>query len=146
MANFDRRFDEYDYGALPQHAEPTLQEQALEILGRVRPEVDKSVSLDSAHARELAASILVPILSLVQLHAKDLATRPVLEEGIHQLLSEISSLAVTWTQRWSTEDQLAARREAEDLLRQWLAPRKPVIVTGLRSKVIGGVFPSGTIQ
>ena len=86
------------------------------------PTPDPAVRLDSPHARQLAASQLVPTLMTLLLHAKDIAQHPVLEEGVHELLSDMSSVCIQMNTRWSSDEQRAMRQTAETILRAFDAP------------------------
>lgn len=113
----------------------TLQEQALAMLAP-----DTASLLDSPHARDLAASQLVPVLMTLLLHAKDIRQLPILHEGVHDMLSDMARVCIGLQSQWSAPDQREARATAEALIGLWLHPTPPLqIVTGMRGKVIGMV-------
>lgn len=117
----------------------TLQEQAMAILS---PAPLNASLLNSPHARELAASQLVPVLMTLMLHAKDIGQKTLLPEGVHELVSDMAHVCVGLQSQWSTDDQREARAKAEALIGSWMRPERRVFVTGLRGKVIGMVSPS----
>lgn len=117
----------------------TLQDQAMAILA------PPATLLDSPHARDLAASQLVPVLMTVMLHAKDIGQKPLLPEGVHELLSDVARVCIGLQAQWSTDDQREARVKAEALIGSWVRPERRMVVTGLRGKVIGMVSPSAPL-